>query len=97
METWSMLRQVISGAAIIVLLTAASAFAQVAPLPDNATKLTKEEQQRAAADKAYRESSKTIPAAKSSADPWGSVRPSPSPNPSQNPSTSPSVAAKNKP
>jgi hypothetical protein len=72
-----MWRKVIPAGAIIVLLTTEVAFAQVAPLPDNNAKLAKEEQERAAADKDYREAAKTIPASKSPADPWGGVRPSP--------------------
>jgi hypothetical protein len=88
-----MSRKVISVGAVVVLLTTSIAFAQVTPLPDNSTKLTKEEQERAAADRAYKESSKTVPAPKGSADPWGSLRPSPSPGPA----ASPAVAGKNKP
>jgi hypothetical protein len=71
-----MLWKVISVGAIAVSLTTGTAFAQVAPLPDNNAKQTKEEQERAATDKAYRDAAKTIPS-KSSADPWGTVRPSP--------------------
>jgi hypothetical protein len=84
-----MLRKVIPATAIVVLLTTGIAFAQVAPLPDNKEKGTKEEQERAAADKAYRDAAKTVPT-KSSTDPWGVVRPSP-PSPPSPPGT-----AKNK-
>jgi hypothetical protein len=88
-----MLRRVISLAAIIMFATVTgTALAQVAPLPDNNGKLTKEEQDRAAADKAYRDAAKTVPT-KSSTDPWGSVRPSAPQSPPPNSST----AAKNKP
>ena len=69
--------KIIPVGAIIVLLTMGLAVAQVAPLPDNTAKLTKEEQERVAADKAYRDASKTTLAPKSPADPWGGVRPSP--------------------
>jgi len=69
--------KIIAAGAVIVLLTTGIAFAQVAPLPDNNAKLTKEEQERATADKAYRDASKTTLAPKSPADPWGGVRPSP--------------------
>ena len=69
--------KIIPAEAIIVLLTTGIALAQVAPLPDNNARLTKEEQERAAADKAYKDASKTTLAPKSSADPWGGVRPSP--------------------
>jgi hypothetical protein len=81
-----MLRRIIPAGAVMVLLTTGIAFAQVAPLPDNNAKLTKEEQERAAADKAYREAAKTVPASKSPADPWGNVRPN----------ANPPVATKNK-
>jgi hypothetical protein len=83
-------RVIISLAAIIVFATTTGmAFAQVAPLPDNNGKLTKEEQDRVAADKAYRDAAKTVPA-KSSTDPWGGVRPSA-------PQSPPTTPAKNKP
>jgi len=72
-----MSRKIIPAGAAIVLLTTGIGLAQVAPLPDNSTKLTKEEQERAAADRAYREASKTTPVPKAPADPWGGVRPSP--------------------
>ena len=88
-----MLRRVISLAAIAVFVAMTGmAFAQVVPLPDNNGKLPKEEHDRAAADKGYRDAAKTVPA-KSSTDPWGSVRPSAPQSPPSNPST----AAKNKP
>jgi hypothetical protein len=54
-------RKVIPAAAIVILLTTGAAFAQVAPLPDNKDKGTKEEQERAASDKAYRDAAKTVP------------------------------------
>ena len=73
-----MSRKVITAAAIVVLLTMGTTFAQVAPLPDNKDKGTKEKQERAAAEKAYRDAAKTVPT-KSSTDPWGAVRPSPAP------------------
>jgi hypothetical protein len=81
-----MLRKIIPAGALLVLLTMGLAFAQVVPLPDNKIKPTKEEQDRATADKAYRDATTRVPI-KNSTDPWGSVRPS---------APAPSVAAKNK-
>jgi hypothetical protein len=71
-----MSRKVILVGAIVILATTGTTFAQVTPLPDNGAQPTKEEKDRAATDKAYRDAAKTIPA-KSSADPWGGVRASP--------------------
>ena len=71
-----MSRKVVLTGAIVVLLTTGTPFAQVAPLPDNSAQPTKEDKDRAATDKAYRDAAKTIPT-KSSADPWGGVRASP--------------------
>jgi hypothetical protein len=91
-----MSRKVIAAGAILVLLTTGTAFAQVAPLPDNNNKLTREEQERAAADRAYREASKTIQASKSAVDPWGGVRPGQN-GPSQSgQSQTPPLTGKNK-
>jgi hypothetical protein len=64
-----MLRKVIPVGAIVIFFMTGTAFAQVAPLPDNNANPTKEERDRAAADKAYRDAAKTIPA-ESVADPW---------------------------
>ncbi len=70
------LRKFIQAVALIALMTG-SVYAQVAPLPDNNTPPTKEEQEKKAADAAYRSSLKTIPGTEKPADPWGDVRPSP--------------------
>ena len=68
--------KILSVAAALVLLTA-PAFAQmpqmnfVSELP---SKTPEEKEQDAAKDKAYKESLKKIPDAKTSSDPWGAVR-----------------------
>jgi hypothetical protein len=71
-----MSRKVVLLGAIVVLLTTGTGFAQVALLPDDSAQPTKEEKDRAATDKAYRDAAKTIPT-EGSADPWGGVRASP--------------------
>jgi hypothetical protein len=70
------LRKSIQALALIVLMTG-SGYAQIAPLPDNNTPPTKEEQEKKAADAAYRSSLKSIPATENTADPWADLRPSP--------------------
>jgi hypothetical protein len=65
-------------AAVIALLTG-PAYAQVSTphvnlLSDLPSKTPEELEAEAARDKAYRESLKKIPNAKTSSDPWGSVR-----------------------
>jgi len=66
-----------SVAAVLVLLTA-PAFAQesmhINMIPEFSTKSPEEKEQDAIKDKAYKESLKKIPDAKTSADPWGGVR-----------------------
>ena len=68
--------KILSVAAALMLLTA-PAFAQmpqmnfVSELP---SKTPEEKEQDAAKDKAYKESLKKIPDAKTSSDPWGTVR-----------------------
>jgi hypothetical protein len=69
------LRKLFQALALIVLMTG-SGYAQVAPLPDNNTPPTKEEQEKKAADAAYRSSLKSIPATENTADPWADLRPS---------------------
>ena len=68
--------KILSVAAALVLLTA-PAFAQdmhINMIPDLASKTPEEREQDAIKDKAYKESLKKIPDAKTSADPWGGVR-----------------------
>ena len=68
--------RMLSAAAVVVLLTA-PAYAQ-APninlMPEFQSKSPEEKEQDAIKDKAYKESLKKIPDAKTSADPWGGVR-----------------------
>ena len=71
--------------AILLLATfAAPAFAQ-APninlMPELRGKSPEEKEAEAAREKAYRESLKKIPDAKTSADPWGAVRSPETPKP----------------
>jgi hypothetical protein len=68
--------RILSVAAVLVLLTA-PAFAQMPQMnmmPELATKTPEEKEQDAVRDKAYKESLKKIPDAKTSSDPWGAVR-----------------------
>jgi hypothetical protein len=69
--------RILSVAAALVLLTA-PAFAQDMPhinlMQDGPTKSPEQMEQDAARDKAYKESLKKIPDAKTSSDPWGAVR-----------------------
>jgi hypothetical protein len=68
--------KILSAAAVIVLLTA-PAYAQtpnINLIPELQTKSPEEKEQEAARDKAYKESLRKIPDAKTSADPWGTVR-----------------------
>jgi hypothetical protein len=65
-------------AAVMVLLTA-PAYAQMSTpninlIPELQSKSPEEKEQEAAQQKAYKESLKKIPDAKTSSDPWGSVR-----------------------
>jgi hypothetical protein len=68
--------RILSVAAVIVLLTA-PAFAQMPQMnmmPEIPTKTPEEREQDAIKDKAYKESLKKIPDAKTASDPWGTVR-----------------------
>jgi hypothetical protein len=68
---------VLFGAAIALLAGPAAAQMQtphVNLLSDTPSKTPEEREQDAIKDKAYRESLKKIPDAKTSSDPWGSVR-----------------------
>jgi hypothetical protein len=68
--------KILSVTAALVLLTV-PAFAQMPQMnfvPELASKTPEEKEQDAAKDKAYKESLKKIPEAKTSSDPWGGVR-----------------------
>lgn len=68
--------RILSAAAVIFLLTA-PAFAQtpnINLIPELQSKSPEEKEQEAAKEKAYRESLRKIPDAKTSSDPWGTVR-----------------------
>ena len=77
-----MLRRLLPAAALLVLSTAA-AFAQL-PMPgmtlrDQPKELTPQERaKQKAIDDAYKAATRKIPDKKTTADPWGSVRPGPS-------------------
>jgi hypothetical protein len=69
----------ILGAAAVVALLTGPAYAQMATpninlIPELVSKTPEEKEAEAARDKAYRESLKKIPDAKTSSDPWGNVR-----------------------
>jgi hypothetical protein len=68
--------RMLSAVAVMVLLTA-PAYAQTPNLnliPDLQSKTPEEKEADAVRDKAYKESLKKIPDAKTSSDPWGTVR-----------------------
>ena len=68
--------RILSVAAALVLLTV-PAFAQMPQMnmmPEIASKTPEEKEQDAIKDKAYKESLRKIPDAKTSSDPWGTVR-----------------------
>jgi hypothetical protein len=68
--------RMLSAAAVMVLLMV-PAYAQtpnVNLIPELASKTPEEKEADAIKDKAYRESLKKIPDAKTSSDPWGTVR-----------------------
>jgi hypothetical protein len=69
----------ILGAVAVVVMLAAPAYGQMQTphinlLNDGPSKTPDEIEQDAIRDKAYRESLKKIPDAKTSSDPWGTVR-----------------------
>jgi hypothetical protein len=76
---------VICGAWVALALAAGPAVAQSIPnvnlIPDLKSKSPEEKEQDAIKDKAYRESLKKIPDAKTSNDPWGGVRSADTPKP----------------
>jgi len=69
---------VLAGAAVAALLAGPAAAQMSTPninlIPELQSKTPEEKEQDAIRDKAYRESLKKIPDAKTSSDPWGSVR-----------------------
>jgi hypothetical protein len=68
--------KILSAVAVVILL-AAPAYAQAPNInlvPELQSKTPEEKEQDAIKDKAYRESLRKIPDAKSSSDPWGTVR-----------------------
>ena len=68
--------RILSAAAAMMLLTA-PAYAQMPNInlmPEVTSKSPEEKEQDAIKDKAYKESLKKIPDAKTSSDPWGTVR-----------------------
>ena len=68
--------RMLSAAAVVILLTA-PAYAQmpnINMMPELQSKSPEEKEQDAVRDKAYKDSLKKIPDAKTSSDPWGTVR-----------------------
>jgi hypothetical protein len=67
----------LSAVAMTILLTA-TAYGQAMPnlnlIPETQTRTPEEKEQDAIKEKAYKESLKKIPDAKTSSDPWGTVR-----------------------
>jgi hypothetical protein len=87
--------RVLRAAALLALLTG-PAYAQAPHLnliPDAASKTPEEKEADEARDKAYKESLKKIPDAKTSSDPWGNVRSDP---PKASVNTAPKTPAKPK-
>ena len=75
--------RILSAMAVVALLSG-TAHAQMSTpninlIPEVASKTPEEREQEAVRDKAYRESLKKIPDAKTSSDPWGTVRSSDAP------------------
>ena len=75
--------RILSAMAVAALLSA-PAYAQMQTpninlLPEVTSKTPEEKEQEAIRDQAYRESLKKIPDAKTSSDPWGTVRSSDAP------------------
>ena len=78
----------ILGAAALVALLVVPAYAQapnVNLIPELQSKTPEEKEAEAARDKAYKESLKKIPDAKTSSDPWGAVRSTDAPKPAAAP------------
>ena len=68
--------RILAAAAVVALLTA-PAYAQAPQInliPEIQSKTPEEKEADAVKERAYRESLKKIPDAKTSSDPWGSVR-----------------------
>jgi hypothetical protein len=68
--------RILSAAAVLVLLTV-PAYAQspnINLVPELQSKSPEEKEAEAARDKAYKDSLRKIPDAKTSSDPWGAVR-----------------------
>jgi hypothetical protein len=66
--------RILSAAAVILLLTAPAYAQNINLIPELGSKTPEEKEQEAVKDKAYRESLRKIPDAKTSSDPWGTVR-----------------------
>lgn len=68
----------ILGAAAVIALLTGPAYAQMTPninlMPELQSKTPEEKEQEAEQQRAYKESLKKIPDAKTSSDPWGNVR-----------------------
>ena len=80
------------GAVAAMVLLAAPAYAQVMPninlIPEVKSQSPEEKEQDAVRDKAYKDSLRKIPDAKTSSDPWGAVRSTDAPK-----TTAPKMAA----
>jgi hypothetical protein len=87
--------RVLRAAALLALLTgpAYAQAPQINLMPELPTKTQEEKDADEVRDKAYRESLKKIPDAKTSADPWGNVRSDP---PKASVNTAPKTPAKPK-
>jgi hypothetical protein len=87
--------RVLRAAALLALLTgpAYAQAPQINLMPELPTKTQEEKDADEVRDKAYRESLKKIPDAKTSADPWGNVRSDP---PKASATTAPKTPAKPK-
>jgi hypothetical protein len=75
--------RILSAMALAVLLSGPAHAQMSTPninlIPELASKTPEEKEQEAVRDQAYRESLKKIPDAKTSSDPWGTVRSSDAP------------------
>ena len=93
--------RILSAAAVIFLLTA-PAYAQSTPhvnlMPELKSQSAEEREAEATRDKAYKESLRKIPDAKTSSDPWGTVRSNDTPKaaaPAKQPKTKTGSSAAN--